>query len=84
MGYGGQWEKSIGQLLSSRKEFIRLKSKHRLLNPQHYKNLSLEDCDTAKLTFKDKVVQTFLHCPNAEADLKTLVDQYAMLFGEGE
>lgn len=84
MGYGGQWEKSIGQLLSSRKEFIRLKSKHRLLNPQNYKMLSLQDCDTAKLTFKDKVVQTFLHCPNAEADLKTLVDQYAMLFGEGE
>lgn len=65
MGYGGQWEKSVGQLLSNRKEFIRLKSKHRLLNPQSYKLLSLEDCDNGRLTFKDKVVQTFLHCPNA-------------------
>jgi hypothetical protein len=84
MGYGGQWEKSVGQLLSSRKEFIRLKSKHRLLHPHTYKALSLEDCDRSKLTFKDKVVQTFLHCPNAEADLKTLVDQYAFLFGDCE
>ncbi len=84
MGYGGQWEKSVGQLLSNRKEFIRVKSKHRLLQPHNYRLLSLDGCDQARLTFKDKVVQTFLHCPNAEADLKTLVDQYALLFGEGE
>lgn len=80
MGYGGQWEKSVGQLLSSRKEFIKIKSKHKLLNAHQYKKINFEDYDKSKLTFKDKVVQIFLNCPNAEADLKTLVDQYAMLF----
>ena len=33
MGYGGQWEKSVGQLLSSKKEFIKIRGKHELLNP---------------------------------------------------
>jgi hypothetical protein len=84
MGYGGQWEKSVGQLLSSRKEFARLKSKHRLVSPHLYRPLVLEECDRSKLTFRDKVIQTFLHCPNAEADLKTLVDQYSILFGDCE
>lgn len=72
MGYGGQWEKSVGQLLSSRKEFIRLKSKHKLLNPQSYTVMPI-DSDKSKVSFKEKVVQVFLNCPNAEADLKTLV-----------
>ncbi len=82
MGYGGQWEKSVGQLLSSRKEFIKVKSKHKLLNPQEYKKLDLTNCDHSKLTFRDKVIQVFLTCPNAEADLKTLVEYYSVYFKE--
>lgn len=35
MGYGGQWEKSVGQLLSSKKEFIKIRGKHSLLNPEN-------------------------------------------------
>jgi len=31
MGYDGQWEKSVGQLLASRKEFNKMKGKYRLL-----------------------------------------------------
>ena len=40
--------------------------------------------DRAKLTFKDKVVQIFLKMPGYKADLKTLVEQYIQMFGEGE
>jgi hypothetical protein len=84
MGYGGQWERSVGQLLSSRKEFIRLKSKHKLLNPQQYKRLNFAEFDKSRLTFKDKVIQILLAFPNAEADLKSIVDQYALMFEDGE
>ena len=41
MGYGGQWEKSVGQLLSSQKEFIKIRGKHKLINPHHYKPINL-------------------------------------------
>jgi hypothetical protein len=70
----------VGQLLSSRKEFIKLKCKYKLINPQQYKIFNFSESDKSKLTFKDKVVQLFLNFPNAEADLKTLVEQYAFIF----
>ncbi len=82
MGYGGQWEKSVGQLLSSKKEFLRIRGKHKLSNPQQFKIISKDD-ENNKLTFKDKVVQVFLNLPNCEGDLKSVVDQYIALFGEG-
>lgn len=82
MGYGGQWEKSVGQLLSSKKEFLRIRGKHKLSNPHQFKISSKED-ENNKLTFKDKVVQVFLTLPNCEGDLKTVVDKYIALYGEG-
>ena len=64
MGYGGQWEKSVGQLLSSKKEFIRIRGKHKLINPHLHKPLSEFDEERSKLTFKDKVIQVILTLPN--------------------
>ena len=40
--------------------------------------------DKNKLTFKDKVVHIFLTMPQCKADLKTLVEKYVQMFGEGE
>jgi len=37
-----------------------------------------------KLTFKDKVIQIFLTMPECKADLKTLVEKYIQMFGDGE
>lgn len=84
MGYGGQWEKSVGQLLSSQKEFIKIRGTHKLINPHQYKLLNLESEEKSKLTFKDKVIQIFLTLPKAEGDLKTLGDKYCAMFGDGE
>lgn len=81
MGYGGQWEKSVGQLLSSKKEFIRIRGKHRLINPELYRPLEAGE-NWSKLTFKDKVVQVFLNLPTREGELKTLVERYIEMFGE--
>lgn len=36
MGYGGQWQKSVGQLLSSKKQFIKIRGKNKLINPNLY------------------------------------------------
>lgn len=76
MGYGGQWQKSVGQLLSSRKEFIKKKAQHRLLNIKNFHMINLHICDKSKLTFKDKVVQVFLRFEEGQADLRSLVDKY--------
>ena len=75
MGYGGQWEKSVGQLLSSKKEFIKIRGKHKLINPQNYIPLSEFD-EKSKLTFKDKVIQVLLSLPEQQGELKVLVDRY--------
>ena len=74
----------MGQLLSSQKEFIKIRGKHKLNNPGLYKILNLEHEERAKLTFKDKVIQIFLTMPNFEGDLKTLADKYCTMFGEGD
>lgn len=84
MGYGGQWEKSVGQLLSSQKEFIKIRGKFKLINPHLYKQINLQTEERARLTFKDKVIQIFLTMPNYQADLKTLSDNYCIMLGEGE
>ena len=78
MGYGGQWEKSVGQLLSSKKEFIRIRGKHKLINPE---NFTASNDEHYKLTFKDKVIQIFLGLPGYEGELKTLVDRYIAKYG---
>ncbi len=50
-----------------------------MINPQTFKIIPI-DQDLTKITFKDKVVQVFLSQHNAEADLKTIVDQFILRF----
>lgn len=80
MGYGGQWEKSVGQLLSSKKQFIKIRGKHTLLNPHLYNPLE-EFEDRSKLTFKEKVVHILLSLPQNQGEIRVLVDKYIQMYG---
>ena len=40
--------------------------------------------DINKKTFKDKVVNCLLKCPNQKGDLKKLVDAYINIYGHSE
>lgn len=60
MGYDGQWQKSVGQLLSSRKEFNKIKGKYKLINGDKYPKNKMEEENYDKLTFKDKVIKCLL------------------------
>ena len=85
MGYDGQWEKSVGQLLSSRKQFNKIKGKYRLINGESYqKNSKMEEQNVEKLTFRDKVIKCLMKFSNYETDLKTLIEMYINLYGEQE
>lgn len=83
MGYDGQWQKSVGQLLSNRKEFNKVKGKYKLIDGSKYlKNSKMEDQNADKLTFRDKVIKCLLKFENYEADLRSLIEMYISVFGE--
>lgn len=72
----------MGQLLSSRKEFNKVKGKYKLINGESYlKSTKMEDENGEKLTFRDKVIKCLLKFDNYEADLKSLIEMYIALYG---
>ncbi len=60
MGYDGQWQKSVGQLLSSRKEFNKIKGKYKLKMDTQFLSKNKMEEQTDKMTFRDKVINCFL------------------------
>lgn len=74
MGFDNNWEKSVSQILSSRKEIIKVKGTYGLKGNHVY--------DINKKTFKDKVINCFLCCPERKADMKTLVEKYISIYGK--
>lgn len=81
MGYDGQWEKSVGQLISTRKEFNKIKGKYKLINGHNVRG-KMDDETIDKPTFRDKVIKCLLRFENHEADLKTIVETYLSIYGE--
>ena len=78
MGNDESWKKSVTQLLSSHKDFIKKKGTYRLnFIPVENKNHFIA---LAK-TFKDRVFNCLLQCENYEADLKRIAEVYLDLYG---
>lgn len=43
MGYDGQWEKSVGQLISTRKQFTKIKGKYKLINGDKHAKETIDE-----------------------------------------
>ena len=76
MGMDSNWQKSVSQILSSRKEIIKVKGTYSLQGNHQF--------DLSKKAFKDKVINCFLRCAEQKADMKTLLNTYINLYGKME
>ena len=74
MGLQENWKKSVCQILSSKKNIIKIKGCFRLTNPEHYCNFNSNE------TLKDKLIKCFVNCEDFESDLKGLSAKYLQLF----
>ena len=74
MGLDSNWEKSASQILSSNKEITKIKGTYSLKGTHTF--------DLNKKTFKDKVINCLLSCPERRADMKTLVEKYTQIYGK--
>lgn len=60
MGVDESWKNSVGSILSSCKDIIKMKAPFSLVNAQAYSNYTFAN------NIKDKVIQATLHLPNCQ------------------